>query len=211
MNENNAKKEQFINMMNARHACKSFNSNSMSTDDLNYILEAGRLSPSSFGIEQWQFVVVQNPQIKAQIEAAAWGQKQITTCSDLIAVIARKDVKSTDSYTKSQFKRWGLEEKAYEGLLEIYKAWVDSREEAILTLWSEKQCYIAAANMMSAAAFIGVDSCPIEGFDVNKVNEILGLDTSIFHTALLLPFGYCNQPARAKHRLDFGEVVKFMH
>lgn len=210
MEEKNRKKEQFISMMNARHACKSFNAEPIPKDDLNYILEAGRLSPSSFGIEQWQFVVVQNPEVKAQIEAAAWGQKQITTCSDLVIVVARKDVKSTDSYTKSQFKRWGLEQKAYDGVLEIYKAWIDSRDEEILTLWSEKQCYIAAANMMSAAAFIGVDSCPIEGFDANKVNEILGLDTSVFHTSLVLPFGYCNQPARGKHRLGFDEVVRFI-
>jgi hypothetical protein len=64
--------------------------------------------------------------------------------------------------------------------------------------------------MMGAAAFIGIDSCPIEGFDVNKVNEILNLDTTRFHTALLLPFGYCNQAARQKHRLDFENVVQFI-
>ena len=210
MEEKNLKKEQFINMMNARHACKGFNNTPIPKDDLEYILDAGRLSPSSFGVEQWQFIVVQNPEVKAQIEAAAWGQKQITTCSDLVLIVARKDVKSSDSYTQSQLKRWGLAPEAYNGFMEIYKAWVDGRDEQILTLWSEKQCYIAAANMMSAAAFIGIDSCPIEGFDVNRVNEILGLDLAQLHTALILPFGYCSQPARQKHRLSLNEVVKFI-
>lgn len=203
------KKEQFLEMMHSRHACKEFDQRKIPEDDLKYILEAGRLSPSSFGVEQWKFVVVQNQAIKEKIEAASWGQKQISTSSDLVVVVARKDVRSSDDYVKSQIKRWGLEQSAYEGVMEIYKAWVDGREDSILTLWSEKQCYIAAANMMSAAKFIGIDSCPIEGFDANKVNEILNLDAN-FHTALLLPFGYCNKKARKKFRLDFEDVVRFV-
>lgn len=202
-------KTQFINAMQFRHACKLFTDKKIPKEDMEFILETGRLSPSSFGIEQWHFVVVENEELKSQIENVAWGQKQISSSSHLVVILARKDVRSTDAYTQSQFKRWGLEESAYGGVLGIYKAWIDGRSDLALELWSEKQCYIAAANMMTAAAFIGVDSCPIEGFEYEKVDAILGIDTEVFQTALVLPFGYRANPSRAKHRLPFDEVVSY--
>ncbi len=91
----------------------------------------------------------------------------------------------------------------------LYKGWIDGRDDHTIEMWSEKQCYIAAGNMMSAAAFIGIDSCPIEGFLSDKVDEILGLDTSVFQSALVIPFGYRASEQRGKHRLSFDEVVEF--
>ncbi|MBE0495139.1 MAG: NAD(P)H-dependent oxidoreductase [Campylobacterales bacterium] len=202
-------KTQFLDAMQFRHACKLFNDQKISKEDLRFILEAGRVSPSSFGVEQWKFLVVQNEALKKEIEAASWGQKQISTSSDLIVILARKDVRSSDVYTRAQLRRFGLAEEAFNGFMEIYKAWIDGRDDQSLELWSEKQCYIAAANMMSAAAFIGIDSCPIEGFDAAKINAMLGIDTAVFHTALLIPFGYRASEQRAKHRLSFDEVVEF--
>lgn len=202
-------KQAFLDAMNYRHACKLFNDKKIPTDDLNYILEAGRLSPSSFGIEQWKFIVVQNQAMKEAIEQVAWNQKQISTCSDLVIILARKDVRSSDAYTQSQLERWGLPQEGLKGLLGVYKGWVDGRDDHTIELWSEKQCYIAAGNMMSAAAFIGIDSCPIEGFLSDKVDEILGIDTAIFHSALVLPFGYRVNESKSKHRLSFDTVVEF--
>ena len=203
------KKKLFLDMMNHRFACKLFSEQKIPKEDLEFILEAGRLSPSSFGIEQWKFVVVQNQAIKDAVEKVAWNQKQISTCSDLLIILARKDVRSSDAYTKSQLQRWGLPEEGYNGLMGLYKGWVDGRDDHTIEMWSEKQCYIAAGNMMSAAAFIGIDSCPIEGFLSDKVDEILGLDTSVFQSALVIPFGYRASEQRGKHRLSFDEVVEF--
>ncbi len=203
------KKKLFLEMMNFRHATKLFSDKKIPKEDLDYILESGRLSPSSFGIEPWKFVVVQNQAMKEAIEAVAWNQKQISTCSDLLIVLARKDVRSCDAYTQKQLGRWGLSEEGLKGLLGLYKGWVDGRDDHTIEMWSEKQCYIASANMMSAAAFIGIDSCPIEGFLSDKVDVILGIDTTLYHSALVLPFGYRAQDARGKHRLSFDEVVEF--
>ena len=114
-------KKLFLEMMNARHATKLFTDKKIPHEDLEFILEAGRLSPSSFGIEQWKFVVVQNQAMKEAIEAAAWNQKQISTCSDLLVILARKDVRSSDAYTKKQLGRWCLAPEAYQGLLGLYK------------------------------------------------------------------------------------------
>ncbi len=186
------KKKLFLEMMNERHATKLFTDKKIPKEDLEFILEAGRLSP-----------------MKEAIEAVAWNQKQISTCSDLLVVLARKDVRSRDAYTQTQLGRWGLGEEGLKGLLALYKGWVDGRDDHTIEMWSEKQCYIAAANMMSAAAFIGIDSCPIEGFLYEKVDAILGIDTTVYQSALVLPFGYRAQDARGKHRLSFDEVVEF--
>ena len=204
------KKKLFLDAMNYRHACKLFDtSKKISPEDLNFILEVGRLSPSSFGVEQWKFVVVQNQGLKEEIEKVSWNQKQISTCSDLLVILARKDVRSRDVYTQKQLSRLGLAPEAYQGFLGVYKGWVDGRDDHTIELWSEKQCYIAAGNMMSAAAFIGIDSCPIEGFEFEKVDALLEIDTSVYQSALLIPFGYRASEQRSKYRLSFEEVVVF--
>ncbi|MDD2382625.1 MAG: NAD(P)H-dependent oxidoreductase [Sulfurospirillaceae bacterium] len=203
------KKEAFLNAMNERHACKLFNDKKITPEDLEFILEAGRLSPSSFGLEQWKFVVIQNQAMKEAIEAVAWNQQQISTCSDLVIILARKNVRSSDAYTIKQLQRFGLPAEAFNSFVDMYKGWVDGRDDHTIEMWSEKQCYIAAGNMMTAAAFIGIDSCPIEGFISEKVDAILGIDTRIFQTALVLPFGYRANDSRSKHRLSFDEVVEF--
>lgn len=202
-------KKLFLAAMNYRHACKLFDGKKIPAEDLEFILEAGRLSPSSFGIEQWKFVVVQDQTLKTEIEKVSWNQPQISTCSDLLVILARKDVRSSDVYTKKQLSRWGLEEDAFKGLMGIYKGWVDGRDDHTIEMWSEKQCYIAAGNMMTAAAFIGIDSCPIEGFDYAKVDALLGVDTSVYQSALVIPFGYRANEQRGKHRLSLNEVVEF--
>ncbi|AOO65123.1 NAD(P)H-dependent oxidoreductase [Sulfurospirillum halorespirans] len=203
------KKELFLEAMNFRHACKLFTEKRIPTEELEFILEAGRLSPSSFGVEQWKFVVVQNEALKKEIENVSWNQKQISTCSDLLIILARKDVRSSDAYTVKQLKRWGLDENAFKGFLGIYHGWVDGRDDHTIEMWSEKQCYIAAGNMMTAAASIGIDSCPIEGFEYQKVDALLGIDTSVYQSALVIPFGYRAAEQRGKHRLSFDEVVEF--
>jgi nitroreductase len=76
--------------------------------------------------------------------------------------------------------------------------------------WTARQTYIAGANMMTAAAFIGIDSCPIEGFEKEKVEEILELDTKKWQVAMLLPFGYRVNEQSTQLRLDFDEVVEFI-
>jgi len=203
------KKQLFLDAMNFRHACKLFDGKKIPAEDLEFILEAGRLSPSSFGIEPWKFVVVQNQALKEAIESVSWNQKQISTCSDLLIILARKDVRSSDSFTEKQLKRWGLAEAAFASLMAMYKGWVDSRDDHTIEMWSEKQCYIAAGNMMSAAASIGIDSCPIEGFEYKKVDALLGIDTSVYQSAIVIPFGYRAAEQRAKYRLSLDEVVEY--
>jgi len=198
------KKELFLDAMNFRHACKLFTEKKIPTEDLEFILEAGRLSPSSFGVEQWKFVVVQNQALKKEIENVSWNQKQISTCSDLLIILARKDVRSSDAYTQTQIKRWGLAEDAFKGFMGIYKGWVDGRDDHTIEMWSEKQCYIRGRKHDDCRGeHTAFDSCPIEGFEYQKVDALLGIDTAVYQSALVIPFGYRALEQRGKHRLEF--------
>lgn len=177
----------FEKAIHFRHACKLFNeTKAISAEDFDYILEAGRLSPSSFGVEQWHFFVIRDPQMREAIRQASWGQLQITTASELVAVAYKKKVRSTDAYIQSEFDKFHYPE----GLRGMYAQWIDPRDNEALECWSSRQVYIAGANMMTAAASIGIDSCPIEGFDRAEVEKITGIDTESYGIALLVPFGY---------------------
>ena len=197
----------FEKAMNFRHACKIFDTTkSISNDDLHFVLEAGRLSPSSFGVEHWHFFVIDNPSMKEEIQKVAWNQAQITTSSKLIAIAYKKKVRSTDEYVQNEFDKFEYPQM----LRDMYANWIDVRDDLALYSWSAKQVYIAGANMMTAAAFIGIDSCPMEGFDKASVEKIMGLDTSIYGLALLIPFGYRVNPQPSLHRSELKDLVSYL-
>lgn len=197
----------FEKAMHFRHACKLFDTTKpMNSEDLTFILEAGRLSPSSFGMEQWQFFVIRDTHMREAIQAAAWDQPQITTASELIAIAYKKKVRSTDEYIQSEFNKFHYPK----GLLDMYTQWIDPLDNKALACWSSKQVYIASGNMMTAAAAIGIDSCPMEGFDYDAVEKIMGIDTESYGIALLLPFGYRVNEQPPLHRSELSEVVTYL-
>jgi len=193
--------------MHFRHACKLFDeTKAMSQEDLNFILEAGRLSPSSFGMEQWHFFVIRDKAMREEIKKVAWNQAQVTTASELIAIVYKKQVRSSDAYIQSEFDKFLYPD----GVRGMYKQFIDPREDAALESWSAKQVYIAAGNMMTAGASIGIDSCPMEGFDKDSVEKIIGLETEKYALALLVPFGYRVNEQPPLHRSELSEIVSYL-
>jgi len=204
----------FMDAMDFRHACKVFNvSKKISDEDIHTILEAGRKSPSSFGMEAWKFLVITNDELKAKIKPLCWNQEQITSCSHLVIVLAGIDsVRVSSGEVEKRFARREMSQEQLEGYMKLYADHLSdtlSSEENIYS-WTVKQTYIASANMMSAGAFLGIDSCPIEGFEKAQLEELLELDSSKFQLALVLPFGYRINPQSTQLRLDFDEVVEFI-
>jgi len=193
--------------MHFRHACKLFDeTKAMSQEDLNFILEAGRLSPSSFGMEQWHFFVIRDKAMREEIKKVAWNQAQVTTASELIAIVYKKQVRSSDAYIQSEFDKFHFPE----GVRGMDIQFIDPREDAALESWSAKQVYIAAGNMMTAGASIGIDSCPMEGFDKDSVEKIIGLETEKYALALLVPFGYRVNEQPPLHRSELSEIVSYL-
>ena len=206
--------KKFMDAMNFRHACKIFDeTKKISDEDMHFILECGRKSPSSFGMEAWKFLVITNEELKAKLRPACWNQIQVTSCSHLVIVLAGIDsVKVESGEVEKRFTRREMSKESldmYMGLYASHLAKTLSSDENIYC-WTAKQTYIASANMMTGAAYIGIDSCPIEGFEKDNVEEILGLDTTKFQVAMVLPFGYRLNPQPEQIRLPFEEVVEFI-
>ncbi|NOX16096.1 MAG: NAD(P)H-dependent oxidoreductase [Epsilonproteobacteria bacterium] len=207
------KKEMFMEAINFRHACKLFDEDKKITDeDIKYILETGRLSPSSFGMEGWKFLVITNQPLKEELKEFCWNQPQITTCSHLVVVLAAiNPLKPQSGIPQKRFQRRDMPQEMIERYVDVYKNYIEAiGDDKNIFAWGARQTYIAAANMMNAAAAIGIDSCPIEGFEKGRVDEILKLDTKEFQTSLILPFGYRAKPQPERLRLDFDEVVEYI-
>jgi len=208
-------KDEFMNAMDFRHACKLFDdTKKMSDDDMYYILEAGRKSPSAFGMEPWKFVVITDDKLKMKLKPACRDQIQITSCSHLVIVLAGiEGVKLTSSDIRKRFLKKGIPEKKLAWYLEFYAKHskeILNKDENIYK-WTSEQTFIASANMMTAAAFLKIDSCPIEGFEKDQVEEILKLDTTKFQVALVLPFGYRVNPQPKQLRKPMQDIVQFLN
>jgi len=204
----------YLEILKFRHACKIFDeSKKIGAGEFDFILEAGRLSPSSTGLEQWDFLVVQNKELREKIKAVSWNQVQITSCSHLVVILAKiKEVKVGSSYIDKMIARRA--DKNIEAIAARQKFFLLSNfknDDELTFQWSHEQCMIAATNMMNAAASLGIDSCPMEGFDRHALNEILGLDESEKRVAIVVPFGYRLNPQPEKLRRQRAEVVTWIY
>lgn len=167
-----------------RYACKKFNPNKVISDqDFQTLLEVARLSPSSFGFEPWKFLVIEKQAIKDKLAPVAWGaRRSLEGASHFVVILARKqdDVRYGSAYLQHIMKDiQNSPSEVIERKSALFKEWqiqdfaiADSANS--LFDWASKQTYIAMANMMTAAAMMGIDSCPIEGFNRAAVENIWG-------------------------------------
>jgi len=205
---------EFMKAMDFRHACKVFDENKkISDEEIHYILETAHKSPSSFGMEAWKFLVITNEELKAKLRPVCWDQVQITSCSHLVIVLAGIDsVKVESGIPKQRFERRDIPKEQLDFYLDLYANHLShtlSSDENIYS-WTARQTFIAAGNMMTAAAFIGIDSCPVEGLEKEKVEEILNIDTSKYQLSLVLPFGYRLNEQSTQLREPFEDIVEFI-
>lgn len=205
----------FSQAMDFRHACKIFDeTKKISNEDLNYILEAGRKSPSSFGQEPWKFLVITNEELKAKIRPFCWDQVQITSCSHLVVILAViEDVKPSSSEVLRKFSRRELPKDAIEGYIKKYASHLEDtfKTDEKTFSWSARQTYIALGNMMTAAAIKGIDSCPIEGFEKDNVEKVLNLDTKKYQVSVILPLGYRINEQSTQLREKLEDIVEFIN
>lgn len=208
----------FLDAMQSRFACKIFDKTKQIPSDIfESILESGRLAPSSFGLEPTRMILVQSDSMREQVKQACWGQNQITDASATIIYTSLKSdmlphsnyvfnqlsrrVKTDEEikyYTKKRYGQMKLEALSY--LSDIEK----------LGLWSGHQAYIMATTMMNHAAFLGIDSCMIEGFDKKEIESCLSLDTFKEQVTLILCLGYRAMPQSKRLRLPLEDIVRII-
>ncbi|EAK0826715.1 NAD(P)H-dependent oxidoreductase [Campylobacter fetus] len=205
----------FKEALNFRHACKIFDENrKIDSADFDDILEAGRLSPSSMGMQPWEFEVIEDKKLLEEMRKACWGQVQITTASKVVVIYAKiDDLRASSDYAKSIIcSRKDKSEDEQKAYLQKYANMLKDNEgtsDKELFGWARAQCYLAAQNMMMQAAFLGIDSCPMEGFVRDELESVLSIDTKQKRVALVLTFGYRKNPASKKQRRDIKDIVKY--
>lgn len=204
----------FNKAMDFRHACKIFDETKKIPEDVvMQILESGRKSPSSFGMEPWKFLVITNDALKAKLRPLCWDQVQITSCSHLIVVLAAIDsVRIESGVVKSRFLRRNMPQEKLDFYMSLYASHLAKTLQSSENIysWTARQTYIASANMMTCAAYLGVDSCAIEGFEKEAVEKLLKLDTKQYQLSLIIPFGYRIKEQPSQVRLSFDEVVEWI-
>jgi nitroreductase len=223
MNTPNIAKADILNAFNFRHATKEFDATKkVSDEDMKFILETAHLSPSSFGFEPWHFIVVQDKELRELLKPVAWGAPlKLDTASHFVLGLSMKApmVKHDSEYIMHMMK--DVKQLPQE-VIEMYSTFYREFQERDFDLdtdkklfdWSSKQTYIALGNMMTAAALIGIDSCPIEGFHQEKAEALLkekfGVDTDKYGLSFMTAFGYRKaDPEHGKSRRNFEDIVTF--
>ncbi|MDO4769028.1 MAG: NAD(P)H-dependent oxidoreductase [Brachymonas sp.] len=214
-------KQQVLDAFHFRAATRAYDpAKKISDDDFNYILELARLSPSSVGAEPWQLLVIQNSALRQALKPVSWGMAtQVDDASHLVVLLAKKNARYDSDFFREVMARRGLEGEKAEQALARYQQFQSQdanvlESERTLFDWACKQTYIALANMMTGAALIGIDSCPVEGFSHAAVERILAeaglFDLAEWGVSVMVTFGYRAKEPRPKVRKPLDEIVRWV-
>jgi len=192
----------FLDHQNWRYATKKFDATKkISTEDLNTLKEAIRLSSSSYGLQPYKVIIVENPELRAKIQPVAWGQSQIVDASHLIVFANRTTINDTeiDAFFENISKTREIPLEALSGYQGFMKGKINELSEDAQNIWNSKQTYLALGNLLNAAAELKIDVTPMEGFSPVDVNEILGLNALGLNASLIATVGYRHTEDATQH------------
>jgi nitroreductase len=168
-----------LEVLHWRYATKKFDpTKKIPADTWATLEQALVLAPSSFGLQPWKFIVVQDPATRQKLSAASWGQTQPVECSHYVVFTVRKNLGAdhVDRYLDRIVEVRGGTKDALKGYRDIMLGSLEkARAGGYLDMWQTHQVYIALGQFMASAALLGVDVCPMEGIEPPKYDEILGL------------------------------------
>lgn len=180
--------------LNWRYATKSFDpSKKIPADAWSALEESLVLTPSSFGLQPWKFLVIEDKALRESLVPYAWNQRQVADCSHLVVMTVPKELGEDhiDANIARMVEVRGGTADALLGFRNMVAAFRSQlAEQGGLTNWAKLQSYIALGQFMLAASLLGIDTCPMEGFVHEKFDEALGLAKEGYTTAVLCPAGY---------------------
>lgn len=185
--------DNFITHQNWRYATKKFDSTKkIEKADLDFLKEAIRLSVSSYGLQPYQILIIENPFVKEAIKNAAYNQSQITDASHLFvfANYINFTAQHIDQYIDNTAKTRKIDSQSIQGYGDFMKRTLLNQSTEDLNIWSAKQTYIALTNLVNAAAERKIDVTPMEGFVSDQVNSILDLNSKNLNAVLIAPAGF---------------------
>ena len=194
MNSQAVSNDTLLAQLNWRYATKKFDpAKTISHSDWAALEQALILTPTSYGLQPYKFLILTNPALRAQLVPASWGQTQPVDCSHYVVFAARAQntEADVDRYIARMAEVRGAAPEALAGFKKVLMGDVvhGARGQAALE-WAARQAYIALGNFMTSAALVGVDTCPMEGFEPAKYDEILGLPAQGFRAVVACAAGY---------------------
>lgn len=185
-----------------RYATKKFDATKkISEEDLETLLEATRLSASSYGLQPYHVFVVADQDIREKLKPASWGQSQITDASHIIVFANTTDFgeELVDDFLENVSETRNIPIDGLKGYSDFMKSKLLELPSETKSDWTARQAYIAFSNMMQAAAELKIDTCPMEGFEAERYNEILGLEDKNLNAAVVLAIGYRSEEDGTQH------------
>lgn len=210
----NATPTQVLEKLQWRYATKKFDPTGSISEDLWHALEQSMvLAPSSFGLQPWKFIVVRNPEIRQQLVGASWNQTQVAEASHLVVFAIKRDLGDVDvdRFIDRMSAVQGTPVENLQGFAKVVKGFI-ANAPFPMDHWAARQVYIALGQFMTAAAMMGIDTCPIEGFVPAQYDGILGL--SDYGSVVVCAAGYRaaddKSADRPKVRYETSDVVTYI-
>ena len=208
--------DQVLEQLKWRYATKKFDPTKKIPEDVwQTLTDSLVLTPSSFGIQPWKFFVVTDSELRKQLIEHSWGQTQVIDASHLVVLTIKKEINDAeiDRYVASIAKVRHVEVDTLAGFGKTMKGFI-ANPSINLAEWATNQVYIALGQFMATAAFLGVDTCPMEGFVPPKYDELLGLSELGYHSVLVCPAGYRAEDDKyaslAKVRYPSSEMIQYI-
>ncbi|MDO8499559.1 MAG: NAD(P)H-dependent oxidoreductase [bacterium] len=200
----------FLAKLNWRYATKKFNPDKkVSVENREKILEAIRMAPSSFGLQPLRVFVITNPALREKLKAAAWIQPQMTDSAFLLVFCSRSDMKDrAERYHELASHGDADKKEQASAYIKVINNFVNGMDQAQTESWATKQLYLALGFAVAAAAELGLDSCPLEGFDRQAFDQILNLPDNL-RSQVTLAVGYRSDADVPKEKIRFPEVDLF--
>ncbi|PWN64661.1 NAD(P)H-dependent oxidoreductase [Chryseobacterium oncorhynchi] len=191
----------YLEALSRRYSVKKFNNQIIPQETLHNILESGKLSASSLGLQPYKIIVVESEEMKQKLIPAFYNPSQISTCSHLVVIISKKTIE--ENYIHGYFNHISEVRETPLETLDPFKnsinQHINQKTQDEIFNWAEKQSYIVLANLMYAAAIENIDSCPMEGFRQDLIEEILNVHSETEKVTVTLALGYRSEEDHFQH------------
>lgn len=209
--------QDLIESLNWRYATKNFDpSKKLSPEQRDTLAESLRLTASSFGLQAWKFLFIQDQSLKEELKPASWNQSQITDCSDLVVFLAPLNVNEAlvDKYMKHMAQVRNVEVSSLDGFKGYITGFINNMDEDQIRNWVDRQIYIALGNLLTSAALLKIDTCAMEGFQPKEYDRILNLEEKGYRSVVACTIGFRSDEDKytktSKVRFPQSDVVEHL-
>ncbi|MBL3826688.1 MULTISPECIES: NAD(P)H-dependent oxidoreductase [unclassified Marinobacter] len=199
-----------------RYAVREFSPEKLDAQTVETLVDAARKSASSYGLQPYKILVVESKAVRRDLLAYSFGQQKVLDCSHLIVFAAHADIgdHTVDRYVTQFVKTRGVPVEDISGYVSHMKQALAAKSRAEKQAWAHQQAYIALGTLLTAAASMRIDSCPMTGFDHRAYDEVLGLAELGLESSAIVALGYRSARDRSsglpKVRFDYDDLVIWM-